>query len=147
NEIIADCPARTLAPADNLLHVCGHAFHQSRRASLRWASDAWLIIARLSALDWDLVLDGAGRSHLTLPLSVTLAYLAEELDAPIPASFLNRLFAEARKSSAMERDLALFGAHSAPSGSLMNLFRKMKSWRARADMLRWLLLPSPSYLF
>jgi hypothetical protein len=76
-----------------------------------------------------------------------LAYLAEELSAPIPGTFLDRLFATASKSSAIERDLALFSAHSAPHGSLMNLFRRMKTWRARTDMLRWLLLPSPSYLY
>jgi hypothetical protein len=147
NQIIADCPTRILAPADNLLHVCGHAFYESRRGSLRWVSDAWFIIDRHRDLDWDLLLDCANRSHLALPLSVTLAYLAEELSAPVPSSFLDRLLAAASKSSATERELALFGARSAPQGSLMNLFRKMRDWRGRAFMIQWLLFPSPSYLF
>jgi len=146
-EMIADCPATILAPADNLLHVCCHAFHQSRRESLRWVSDAWFIMDRNRDLDWEIVLEGAHRSHLNLPFSVTLAYLAEELDAPVPPGFLNRLFVAASKSSVMERDLALFSAHSSRRGSLTNLFRSMKSWRGRADMLRWLLLPSPGYLY
>jgi hypothetical protein len=147
NQIIADCPTRILAPADNLLHVCGHAFYESRRGSLRWVSDAWFIIDRHRDLDWDLFLDCANRSHLALPLSVMLAYLAEDLNAPIPSSFLARLFAAASKSSAIERELALFGAHSRPQGSLVALFRRMRDWRGRAFMIQWLLLPSPAYLF
>ena len=146
NHVIAGVQTKILAAADNLLHVCGHAFYGSRRGSLRWVSDAWFIIDRHRDLDWDLVLDCADRSHLALPLSVTLTYLAEELSAPIPSSFLDRLFAAASKSSATERELALFGARSAPRGSLMNLFRKMRDWRGRAFMLQWLLFPSPTYL-
>ena len=147
NQVIADVQTKILAPADNLLHVCGHAFHESRRGSLRWVSDAWFIIDRHRDLDWDLVFDCADRSHLALPLSVTLAYLAEDLNAPIPSSFLARLFAAASKSSAIERELALFGAHSRPQGSLVALFRRMRDWRGRAFMIQWLLLPSPAYLF
>jgi hypothetical protein len=146
NHVVAGVQTKILAPADNLIHVCGHAFYQSRRESLRWVGDAWLIIDRHRDLDWDLVFDCADRSHLALPLSVTLAYLAEELNAPIPANFLDRLFAAASKSSAIERELALFGARSAPQGSLVALFRKMRDWRGRAFMIQWLLFPSPTYL-
>jgi Uncharacterised nucleotidyltransferase len=147
NQVIADVQTKILAPADNLLHVCGHAFYESRRGSLRWVSDAWFIIDRHRDLDWDLLLDCANRSHLALPLSVTLAYLAEELSAPIPSNFLDRLLAAASKSSATERELALFGAHSRPQGSLVALFRRMRDWRGRAFMIQWLLLPTPTYLF
>jgi hypothetical protein len=147
NQIIADCPTRILAPADNLIHVCGHAFYQSRRESLRWVSDAWFIIDRHRDLDWDLLLDCAVRSHLALPLSVTLAYLAEDLSAPIPSTFLERLSAAASKRDATARELALFGARSAPHGNLINLFQKMGNWRGRVLLVQWLLFPSPSYLF
>jgi putative nucleotidyltransferase-like protein len=147
NQVIADVQTKILAPADNLLHVCGHAFHESRRGSLRWVSDAWFIIDRHRDLDWDLLLDCGVRSHLALPLFVTLAYLAEELSAPIPSNFLDRLLAAASKSSATERELALFGARSAPQGSLVALYRRMRDWRGRAFMIQWLLLPTPTYLF
>ena len=82
-----------------------------------------------------------------MPLSVTLGYLAEHLVAPIPSSVLDRLFAAASKSNAIERELVLFGARSAPQGSLMNLFRKTSDWRGRAFLIQWLLFPSPNYLF
>ena len=79
------------APADSLLHVCGHASYSKSRQSLRWLTDAWLIVNRHPDLDWDLLLDCARRSHLALPLSVALSYLANDLNAPIPLRFLNRL--------------------------------------------------------
>ena len=147
NRIIAGVPANILSPADSLLHVCGHASYSKSRESLRWVTDAWFVINRHSDLDWDFLLDCALQSHLALPVSVTLGYLAEDLSAPIPSSFLDRLFAAASKSNAIERELALFGARSAPQGSLMNLFRKTRDWRERALLMQWLLLPSPSYLF
>jgi hypothetical protein len=146
NQSIAGFSTRILAPADNLLHVCGHAFYESRRGSLRWVSDAWLIMDRHRDLDWDLLVDCAERSHLAIPLSVTLEYLAEHLSAPIPSSVLNRLFALAEKSDATQRELALFGARLAPKGSLNNLFRKMEDWRGRLFLLRWLFFPTPNYL-
>jgi hypothetical protein len=147
NRIIAGVPANILSPADGLLHVCGHASYAKSRESLRWVTDAWFVINRHSDLDWDRLLDCALQSHLALPLSVALGYLAEHLAAPIPSSFLDRLFAAASKSNAIERELALFGARSAPQGSLMNLFRQTRDWRERALLMQWLLLPSPSYLF
>ncbi|HEY2988588.1 MAG TPA: nucleotidyltransferase family protein [Candidatus Binatia bacterium] len=144
---IADVRTHILAPCDNLLHVCGHAFYSRSRQSLRWVSDAWLVIDRHRDLDWDLLLDCARQSRLVLPLSVTLSYLAEELDAAIPATFFNRLFAAASKSTAIEREFALFGARSASAGSFRNLIRKARGWRGRASVLKWMLCPSPDYLF
>jgi hypothetical protein len=146
SHVIAGVQAKILAPSDNLLHVCGHAFYGSGRESLHWVSDAWFIIARCRDLDWDLLLDCAQRSHLALGLWLTLGYLAEDLSAPIPSRFLDRLFAAALKSNVTERELALFGARSAQQGRVMNLFRKAGDWRERAFLIQWLFLPSPTYL-
>ncbi len=106
--LIAGVQGRILSPADNLLHVCGHAFYSAKRRSLRWVCDAWFLIDRYQDLDWDLLMDCAHQSRLTLALSVTLGYLAENLKAPIPTSFLDRLFATAANTDGMERELALF---------------------------------------
>jgi len=143
---IAGVPAHILASSDNLLHVCGKAFYSRSHQSLCWVADAWLIIDRHRDLNWDLLLDCARQNHLVLPLSVTLSYLADELNAAVPSTFLNHLFAAASKTSATEREFALFGARSAPDGGFKKLIGKATGWRGRAFVVQWMLLPSPSYL-
>jgi len=92
-QAIADVPAHILSPADNLLHVCVHAFYSEIRQSLRWVCDSWFIIDRYPNLEWDILLDSVRRSDLALPVSIILGYLAQELDAAIPTTFLDRLHA------------------------------------------------------
>jgi hypothetical protein len=113
---------------------------------LRWASDAWLIIDRNRDLDWDLLLDCARASHLVLPLFIILGYLAKDLDAAIPSTFLNRLSLAAAKIDATEREFALFAARSAPQGSFRTLIRKSRGWYGQTSVIKWMLFPSPSYL-
>jgi hypothetical protein len=146
SRLITDVPVKILTPSDSLLHVCGHAFHSASRQSLRWVTDAWFIVDRHSDLDWDQLLDYARRSRLALPLSVMLGYLAEDLNAPIPSTFLSRLSATASKSDAVERQLALRGTRAAGQGSLKELFRRTTNWRERVLLIQWLLFPSPRYL-
>lgn len=88
---ISGTTAQILAPEDNLLHVCAHAFFSNSRQSLRWVCDTWRIIERHRDLDWELLLHTAQRSHLTLPLVVMLTYLAETLGSALPANVLDRL--------------------------------------------------------
>jgi hypothetical protein len=142
---IADVPARILSPVDTLIHVCGHASYSSKRVSLRWVSDAWFIVDRHPDLDWDLVLDCIRQSRLVLPMSIMLQYLAG-LGASIPATFLHHLWEAASKSAPIERQLALRGTRSTGQGSLAQLFEKATTWRDRAFLLRWLIIPSPGYV-
>jgi hypothetical protein len=143
---VADVPVRILTPTDQLLHVCGHAASCASRESLRWACDAWLLVERFPDLDWDLLEDCARRSHLTLPLSVLLSYLATELRAPIPAAFLTRLTALAAQASTVECEAALWGAHASGRGRFKNLLWMTSTWRAWIFVLQWILFPSPTYL-
>ncbi len=145
-QVIADVPVRTLSPADALLHICGHASYSPSRVSLRWVCDAWLLIDQHPNLDWNVLFDCAVRSHLALPLSVMLGYLAEELQAPIPTIFLSRLQAAATQADTLEREAALSGARSGARGGFKNLLRRTSDWRMRAFVLRWMLFPSPEYL-
>jgi hypothetical protein len=126
--------------------VCGYASYSANHQSLRWVSDAWFIIERQRDLDWDLLLDSARHSHLVEPLAVTLGYLAEDLNAEIPSSFLHRLFAAVSKGGGIGRDLALQSARSAPRGGLRNVLQRTESWRGRASIFKSLLFPSPGYL-
>jgi hypothetical protein len=146
SQVIAGVTAHILTPADSLLHVCGHASYSHKRQSLRWVSDAQFIICRHPDLDWDLLLDCIRRSHLALPLSVMLGYLAGSLEAPIPSTFLSRLSAAASQSEPIERQLALRGTRSAGQRSLRELFGKTTNWRERVFFIQWMLFPSPRYL-
>ena len=144
--VVADVAARVLSPTDALLHLCGHASYSPSRESFRWITDAWFVIDRHRDMEWDLLLDCARRNHLTLPLSVALGYLSEDLNAPVPSSFLGTLSTAAAKSTAIGRELALFGARSDPRGGFRTLLRRAKGWRGRAFVIQWMLFPSPSYM-
>ena len=146
SQAIAGVKTRILTPADNLLHVCGHASYSSKRQSLRWVTDAWFIISRHADLDWESLSHDIRRSGLALPVSVMLGYLAESLDAPIPSNTLRSLSAAASHSRPIERQLALRGTRSDGRGSLQELFGRATNWRERVFILQWLLFPSPHYL-
>jgi hypothetical protein len=146
-QIIADIPASILSPPDQLLHVCGHATSCTSRESFRWVCDAWLLITRYPNLDWDTLLDSAQRSHLALLLSVTLRYLADELQAPIPSAFLDRLYLAASRASTIEREIALWGARAGTRGRFKTLLHLSDDWRSRLFVLKWIFLPSPTYLY
>jgi len=135
-----------MSPADNLLHTCGLVFCPGNQESLLWACDAWLLINRYSDLDWDVVYHCAKRQSLTYPLSVILGYLAEELNAPITDSFLDRLFAAASGSKLIEREVALYGARGSPKGGFGGLFQRAKTWSAQWSVLKWMIFPTSQYV-
>jgi hypothetical protein len=134
-----------LGTADQLVHVCGNAAQSPVRGSLRWVTDAWLLIESDPTLDWAAVLHGAEHTELALPLSVMLRYLAEDLQSPIPDGVLDRLDELARSASPIARDVALYGARAGlPALALVR--RVTGGLRPRLWALRWLLFPSPTYL-
>jgi hypothetical protein len=135
---IAGVPARILSPTDNLLHVCANAFSDKSRRSLLWVFDGWFIINKYTNLDWDELLETAQRSHLELPLSVTIGYLTEELNVPVPVSFLLRLYDAASKTNAEGRANALSVAREEVRGNYVRMFRMNGGWRARVYMANWI---------
>ncbi len=142
-QVVADVPGRILSPADNLLHVGGQAACSGSRQSLQWVCDAWHLIAKHGDLDWEVLLDGACRCRLALPLSVLFDYLAGQLDTPMPATFLDRLRKAAAQADMVAREAALFGAR-ASGATLRAMLQSSRSWRARALVAKWMLLPSAS---
>jgi hypothetical protein len=138
--------ARILSPPDNLLHVCGHAFYSRGRSLLRWVSDAWFIIERHPDLDWDLLLRAASQSRMTVPLYVTLAYLAESLQARVPTTLLERLGDGVRAADALEREVAMRGALAAVPGGSIGFVHRITDWRERLCFVCRVLFPSPAYL-
>jgi hypothetical protein len=143
---IAGVPVRILSPADNLLHICSDAFFSRSRESLLWVFDTWFLINKYSNIDWEGLLVMARRSHLELPLSVTMGYLVEKLGAPIPLSFVERLYAAASEAGAEGRVHALSIAREGVRGNYMKMIWTNGNWCARAYMIWWLLCLSPKYL-
>jgi hypothetical protein len=143
---IAGVPVRILSPADSLLHVCGVASCARSRETLQWVCDSWALVDQFPDLDWDGLLAGALRSHLALPLSVMLGYLADELHAPIPTSALEDLLVASVPASIVACEAALSGARATSRGTMTNLLAHSHSWLGRAIVLKWRFLPSPTCL-
>ena len=83
-------PARTLSPADQLLHVCVHGTKWAEPPGLRWIADA-VHVLRAGGIDWERFARQAVARRFTLQARDALAYLRARLDAPVPAAVLTRL--------------------------------------------------------
>lgn len=97
-------PARVLCAADALVYVCAHAMLGGR--ILHWVPDAWFIVERQSALDWDTVTSVARASRLGLPLYVAFEFLATRLAVPVPPAVLDELRACAEVTDRQGRSAA-----------------------------------------
>jgi len=144
---VGSVTARVLSPADSLLHVCCHAFYSASRESLRWVMDAWHIVRREGAVDWEQLFASTERGHLALPMLVTLRYLAESLGADVPDGVLGRLEAAAARAPNVERDVALRAARVGSCASVTAMLGRVRGgWQVRALTVLWLLFPSRAYL-
>lgn len=85
---IADLLGRKVlvpSPTENLLVTVANAFW-IYGTPMRWIADS-LLILRTGTIEWDTVLQRADRPGLLPGLSVGLAYLAREFDAPGPLRY------------------------------------------------------------
>lgn len=137
---------RHLAPGDNLLHVCGEAIFSPARASLQWACDAWLLMARPAELDWTTFVLAGASGGVTLPGWIMLDYMAGELGAAVPAGVLEELAEGAARTPAPERDQALFLARNASRSGALGQVALGATLGARARLFWWMLFPSAGYL-
>jgi hypothetical protein len=144
--ICAGAPAWALDPTDRLLHLLIHAAGAASRASLLWACDAWLTIRAHPEIDWQRLAGEATRRGAALPVELLLRYLAAALDAPVPDPILAELAAQAARATAVDREVALWGAWAGPDARLGGALRGARSARERAALLRWRVLPRPSAL-
>jgi hypothetical protein len=143
---VAGQTARTLASADNLLHVCSDAFFSRSGRSLLWVFDSLFIINRSADIDWDELLETARGSHLGLPLSVMLGYLAEKMNVAIPGPFINGLYNSASAAEARSRAYALSVAREGFKGNYIKMFLRGEDWRERLYLLIWVLSSPVSHL-
>jgi hypothetical protein len=143
---VSGAHVRVLSAADALLHCCGSALHSAARGSHRWIVDSWFIVDRGRDLDWEQLVRTANQGRLTVPLSVLLTYLARELDARVPHAALAALARQATAANPIDGELALFAARSTGSEGFRTLLRRERSPVGRLRILKWMFLPSKSYL-
>ena len=87
---VHDVPTRSLAPTDQLLHVCVHGAEWNPVPPLRWVADAMMIM-KTAPINWDRLIAQARKRRLILPLRDTLDYLHSRLAAPVPPEVLQSL--------------------------------------------------------
>lgn len=142
---VAGVPARVMSAADMLVHVCAIASETPARDSLSWAVDACLVARTVPTQDWEIVVATTREGQLALPLFAMLSYLAEALEAPVPAAALAALHAAAIRTDRVRRQAAIRGVRVGARGRLGEILRA-SGWRSRLAVLGWMLVPSPAYL-
>lgn len=142
---IAGVPVDVLAPEDNLLHVLAIAFYSPLRSNLRWVADAWFLLNKTPAFHWETLLATAHIAQISTILSVTLGYLAKELDAPVPEKILGRL-SEAMNQEAVGRDIALYAIWRETRGKGRGGKALVGGKHLRRLSIRWPLRPAPGFL-
>jgi len=135
-----------VAPAElALLQVCALAFLTPARTHLRWVTDCWYLLRAQPAMDWGRLIDDAHCAQLSRCLHVMLGYLADTLHAPVPGRVLSEL-EHAARSERLGQERALYALWSSTRRNLGALKWMLGGRRLHGDVLRWALLPSPSYL-
>ena len=133
---------RTLCAEDALLHVLALGSSTASRATLLWVSDAVRILHAHPGLSWELFLRTVRDARLALPVSTMLAYLSDEGLASVPSAALDELATQAAQVDGAARHAALFGAIAANREDVVaRLFKRVRSGRQAATLLRWALLP------
>lgn len=85
-------PVLIPSTTDALIMAVCHGFHRAPASPLRWIADATLIFdVEGDAIDWNILLERAGRPGVTLALHRGLDFLARELGLPVPPVVLAEL--------------------------------------------------------
>ena len=137
--------ARTLCPEHNLIHACADAVLSPSRITLRWACDAWFLLAlHGDTLDWPMIMDTVRAAQLALPLNLAVGFLAHELRAPVPTSVLAQLAADAAAADDLAHEVALLSGLTGAHGRMRAAILAAPGLRARLAVLRPLIAPSPA---
>ena len=142
--------ARTLAPVHLLLHACLHRVAhmdspyrvdgiEHRGDRLVWLLDIALIARSLSATEWSRLAELAREKAMAEVLRNGLEHAGERFPFEVPTDVITRLRNVQGEPSA--RLLAPTGA-----AVLFEDFRSLDGWRPRLQLLRELVLPSPTYM-
>jgi hypothetical protein len=117
-------PVRILDPAHHILHICAHAAQDFDGAAVQqWPADAALVIRRCPDLSWERLIREAGARRVSAIAADGLAFLAREIDLPVPEAVIRHLRAAAPWSEGMEARLRAAGPRTslaAPSRLLLD---------------------------
>jgi hypothetical protein len=150
-----------MAPEDLLLHVTTHLAAKHLDFRLIWLHDVARIVMGARELDWAYVSRTTARLRIAAPVSAALQAAVRWVGAPIPPENLERVWGEMRTRSVMDlerRDHERLCAHVASLGGrdltaegpavwpLVAALSRVKGWRPRLRVLRWVALPGRAYL-
>ena len=140
-------PTKVLSPVDGLVQLCAQVCRGAVAEPTTWVVDATCLLTRFfqNPSDWDAAVSEADSRGLSLTLFVMLAYLRREIGLNVPDEVLNSVAAGATHSRRSHRDAVLAGARKTRQGRLEAMFRH-SSWRSRAEIFRFLVLPSQAFL-
>jgi hypothetical protein len=137
----------TLSPADHLLHALGHASYCPGRSTLLWVLDAWMLLGdEGSPVDGTTFVEETVRSRLELPVALMVAFLRDELGAPVPVGVADELMGIAAEADPLRRDVALYGARQTRGEHPWLEADAAPGWKERLQLLRWRLFPSREYV-
>jgi hypothetical protein len=126
--------ARAPAPHDLVLHVILHAYRSGWDAVPRWVADVIVVLrSEGDAFVWDRFVDRVCRAHLAVPVIEALRYVADEFEAPVPASVLQRLAREPTRRELYKHQLAS-RAVTAQRDWLLGETRDLRTTWARASI-------------
>ncbi|MFN3231286.1 MAG: nucleotidyltransferase family protein [Alphaproteobacteria bacterium] len=131
-------------PTDQLVTIMAQAATSRTRLNLRWVCDIWKTLDSSGEVDWERFQSEVGERRLALPGAVMFRYLADKLDAPIPAPALSALEARAQQATSIEREAALAGALLGLTSTCR--FLAAADWFTRMEAARYLLAPSQARL-
>lgn len=137
---IEGIPTRTLAPDDQLLHLCGHAMAHHGGALASVGPDIAHVIARYQAeLDWERLLVTAQANDWVMSLQTVLLSVVEDWWVSVPAGMTERI--KQLKPRSLERFLNY--CHSRNGWQQLSMFVASPQ---RWHYLKTLLFPPPHYM-
>jgi hypothetical protein len=127
---LAGCPARVPSATDTIVMAVAHGGEGGHRTS-DWLLDIIDAVGS-GTVDWDLLQGILERRRLLVPAAVSLTYLADQLQCPIPSDALESIVSQARRSR-ISLALGLLLSHPKDSFSTpMKLARiTAKAWHTR----------------
>jgi Uncharacterised nucleotidyltransferase len=81
------------SPADHLVYTCLDGARANSGSTLRWITDATVLLQSAPDLDWEVVVEQARRHRVSLLIAEALRYLVEVVDANVPSGPIEALMA------------------------------------------------------
>jgi hypothetical protein len=79
------------SPADHLVYACLDGARANSGSTLRWITDATILLRSAPDVDWGVVVAQAGRDRASLLIAEALCYLVDVLDADVPSGLIETL--------------------------------------------------------